>query len=116
MSASAISLTVTVAASGFAVTQGEHVIGGLHGVAQHFHCLRCKSWMFTRPPTDTGFDFVNVRATMLDEHEWFVPFIETYASEKLAWAQTPARHSYETFPEMAAYEVLVAEFQAGSNP
>ena len=48
--------------------------------------------MFTRPE---GLDFfVNLRATMLDDPSWFTPFIETWTSEKLAWAATPAVHSY----------------------
>ena len=112
MSASAFSLTVTVPASGFAVTEGEPVIGGLHGQARHFHCPHCKSWMFTRIPPEMG-DFVNVRATMLDERSWFAPFMETYTCEKLPWAETPAKRSFEKFPEMQDFEGLIASFQAG---
>ena len=49
MSASAFSLTLSVPADGFEVIEGEPVIGGLHGPqAHHYHCDRCKSWMFTR--------------------------------------------------------------------
>jgi hypothetical protein len=47
---------------------------------------------------------------MLDDASWFVPFIETCTKEKLPWATTPAVHSYETFPPMAQYAVLVAEY------
>lgn len=111
MTASAFSLSVGVPASGFEVTQGEPVIGGLHGEAQHFHCPHCKSWMFTRLPPEVG-PFVNVRATMLDDHGWFVPFLETYTSEKLPWAATPATHSFEEFPPLEDYEQLMAEFAA----
>lgn len=108
MSASAFSLSMAIPTPGFAVTKGEPVIGGLHGATQHYFCPHCMSWMFTRPE---GLDmFVNVRATMLDEARWFSPFIETYTSEKLAWASTPAVHSYEKFPEFSHYEVLVAEY------
>ncbi len=66
------------------------------------------SWVFTRPH---GVDqFVNVRPTMFDEVSWFVPFIESYTSEKLPWATTPARHSFEKFPAMKDYAGLVAEY------
>jgi hypothetical protein len=68
------------------------------------------SWMFTRPE---GFDmFVNVRPTMLDDATWFSPFIETFTSEKLTWATTPAVHSYETFPPFDAYETLTRDYAA----
>ena len=109
MSASAYSLSAAVPAEGFEVIEGEPVIGGLHGPdAHHYHCPHCKSWMFTRPE---GMDwFVNLRPTMLDDAKWFSPFIETYTSEKLPWATTPAVHSYETFPPFEAYEGLVKEF------
>ena len=111
MTASAFSLSIAVPAAGFEITEGEPVRGGLHGEAQHFHCGYCKSWMFTRVAPQAG-DFVNVRAMMLDERDGFVPFMETYTSEKLAWAQTPARRSFEKFPDMQDYQGLIAEFQA----
>ena len=66
-------------------------------------------------PADTraGVDFfVNVRPTMLEDTSWTSPFIETYTSEKLAWATTPAVHSYEKFPPMEDYEGLVAAYAA----
>lgn len=109
MTASAFSLSVAVPAEGFAVTAGEPVIGGLHGPSRHYHCPRCKSWLFTRPE---GMDwFVNVRATMLDAPgSWAEPFVETYTDEKLGWATTPARHSFATLPPMERYEGLIAEF------
>jgi hypothetical protein len=109
MSASAFSLSVAVPADGFAVTEGETVIGGLHGEARHHFCPWCKSWMFTRIE---GFDFVNLRPTMLDDARWFVPFVETCTSERLPWATTPAVHSFAKFPPMEAYAELVADFAA----
>ena len=73
MSASAYSLSVAVPSEGFAVTQGNPVIGGLHGSLQHYFCPWCMSWMFTRPP---GMDwFVNIRASLLDDAEKFAPFM-----------------------------------------
>ena len=49
----------------------------------------CLSWAFTRPDGMDG--FVNVRATMLDDHAWFVPFVETSRAEGFPWAVTGAR-------------------------
>ncbi len=108
MSSSAYSLSAAIPAEGFEVTKGEPVIGGLHGATRHYFCPHCMSWMFTRPE---GMDwFVNLRPTMLDDANWFSPFIETFTSEKLPFAATGATHSYETFPPMEAYEGLVKEF------
>ena len=116
MSASAFSLTLTIPAEGFEVIQGETVIGGLRGPeVHHHHCDSCKSWMFTRVE---GLDFfVNLRASMLDDHRWFAPFVETFASEKLPWAFTGAPHSHPTQPAMAEYQALIADYQArGARP
>ena len=75
------------------------------------------SWLYTRVD---GLDmFVNVRPTMLDDHSWFSPFIETYTSERLPWARTPAIHHFEKFPPDESYEELCRQFAArfdfGSN-
>src|ERR1700750_103346 len=112
MSASAFSLSVAIPSSGFAVTTGDPVIGGLHGNPRHFHCPHCLSWMFTRPD---GLDFINVRATLLDNSTWVTPFIETYTSEKLPWVTTPAAHKYPAFPPPDAFGPLIAEFAATSR-
>ncbi|RYF29515.1 MAG: aldehyde-activating protein, partial [Comamonadaceae bacterium] len=109
MSASAFSLTLAFATPAFEVTQGEPVIGGLHGASQHFFCPHCMSWIFTRPEGAAEM-IVNVRASMLDDHSWFVPYLECWTSEKLAWATTPAVHSYETQPDRAVYEGLSKEY------
>ena len=108
MTASAFSVSVLVPASGFEVSAGNPVIGGLHGEIRHHHCDWCKGWLFTRPP---DLPVVNVRATLLDDHHWFAPFVETYTSEKLPWAQTGAPRSYARFPEMGEYSTLIAEYQ-----
>ena len=109
MTASAFSLSVAVPSEGFAVTKGEPVIGGLHRAeSHHFFCPHCMSWMFTR---NEGMEwFVNVRTTMLDDPSWFTPFVETWTSEKLPWAKTPAVHSFETLPPLEAFEGLIKEF------
>ena len=115
MASSAFSLSVAIPSDGFAVTEGEPVIGGLHGATRHYFCPHCMSWMFTRPE---GMDwFVNVRATMLDDPSWFAPFVETFTREKLPWATTPAVHGFETFPPMEAYEGLLKEYaEKGARP
>jgi hypothetical protein len=105
MSSSAYSLSVAIPSEGFEVTRGEPVIGGLHGsMSHHYFCPHCMTWMFTR--TEGMEFFVNLRPTMLDDASWFTPFVETWTREKLAFAETGARHSYEALPEMAAYEGL----------
>jgi hypothetical protein len=114
MASSAYSLTMVLPAGGFEVIAGEPVPGGLTR-DHHFFCPSCMSWMFTRPPQ---MDFlVNLRPTMLDEPHWVVPFVEFFTAERLPWAVTPARHSYERVPEMDAFAGLVKEFAAdGARP
>jgi len=114
MSASAYSLSAAIPTRGFEVTRGEPVQGGLRDPQlRHFFCPACMSWMFTRPPDIvTRFlpEFVNVRATMLDDVSWFSPFIETWARTKLPWVTTPAVHSYAEFPPVEDYAMLLAGF------
>ena len=114
MSASAYSLSAAIPAAGFAVTRGEPVVGGLRNPdLRHFFCPSCMSWMFTRPPEAvTRFlpEFVNVRATMLDDVSWFSPFVETCTRTRLPWVTTPAVHGYAEFPPVEDYAMLLAEF------
>lgn len=107
MSGGPYSLSVAVPSASFTVTSGEPVIGGMHGEIQHFHCPWCLSWVFTRPGMDF---FVNIRAPMLDDTDGYEPFMETCVSEGFPWAKTPARHSFEGFPPMEAYQALAEEF------
>lgn len=115
MTASAYSLSLAAPSESFALTAGEPVIGGLHGPSRHFFCPHCKSWMFTRPE---GLDeIVNFRATMLDDHGWFVPFAEFWTREALPWAKTPARHSFADMPGNEAFPALVEDYlQNGARP
>jgi hypothetical protein len=114
MSASAFSLSIAVPADGFEVIAGSPILGGLNR-DMHFFCPQCLSWMFTRP---IGLDwFVNVRVPVLDDHHWVEPFVETNTAEKLAWASTPAKHSFARVPELSSYEDLVHEFRIeGKRP
>lgn len=108
MSASAFSLSAAIPNEGFAAIKGTPVIGGLHGATRHYFCPHCMSWMFTRPE---GLDaFVNLRATMFDDTEWFVPFMETMTGEKLSWATTPAARSFDGFPPFDEYEGLIKAY------
>ena len=110
MSGSAYSLSAAIPTEGFAVVEGEPVVAGASAEAGHHFCPDCMTWMFTRPE---GLDFfVNVRPTMLDDTRWYSPFIETYTSEKLTWATTPAVHSYEKFPAMEDFEPLIGAYMA----
>jgi hypothetical protein len=115
LSASAFSLTIAVPSEGFAVTRGEAAVGGMHGPHRQLYCPRCKNWVFTRPD---GMDFFfNVRATMLDDHDWYVPFVEVHTSERLPWAATPAVHSFATQPDLEGYAPLVEAFaREGARP
>lgn len=115
LSASAYSLTIAVPSGGFTLTRGEPVRGGMHGPHGQLYCPHCKNWMFTHPH---GLDFiVNLRATMLDEHHWYVPFVEVFTSEKLPWATTAAAHSFATQPDLDGYTPLIEAFaREGARP
>ncbi|WP_337268120.1 GFA family protein [Oryzifoliimicrobium ureilyticus] len=110
MSSSAYSLSAAIPSEGFSVTEGEPVLGGLRADLKHYFCPSCMSWLFTR--MDGMDSFVNIRPTMLEEVGWFSPFVETYTSTKLPFAETGAQHSYPEFPPMEAFEPLVKEYQA----
>ena len=64
--------------------------------------------MFTRIER---FGMVNLRPTMLDEHRDYTPCIETETAEKLPWATTPAKRSFERFPAMEDYAGLMQDYQ-----
>jgi hypothetical protein len=115
LTASAFALSLAIPTDGFAVTKGEPVIGGLHRATKQLYCGHCKNWVFTKPG---GLDFfVNVRSTMLDKHDWVVPFVEVHTAEKLPWATTPAKHSFATQPDMQGYQPLVEAFaREGARP
>lgn len=73
------------------------------------------SWLFTRPQGID--DLINLRATMLDDASDYVPFMETWTSEKLPWASIPAIHSFAQLPESEEFLHLLqayAEFAAAA--
>jgi hypothetical protein len=107
MSASAYSLSAAIPSLGFEITRGEPVIGGLRNPQlRHFFCPACLSWMFTRFRPE----FVNLRATLLEDVSWYSPFVETWTRTKLPWATTSAAHSYAEFPPEEDFAMLTAEF------
>src|SRR5688500_9584276 len=107
MTASAFSTTVMVPADGFAVIEGEPVIGGLRGEqAHHHHCDWCKSWLYTT----FNMPFINVRARMLDDATWFAPYIDAYPREALPWAKTGAANSFGRLTKREEYGPLIAKF------
>jgi hypothetical protein len=107
MSSSAYSLSAAIPTPGFEITRGEPVIGGLRNPElKHFFCSNCMTWMFTRFQPE----FVNIRATLLEDTSWFSPFMETYTKAKLPWVTTPAVHSYAEFPPVEDYPMLLAGF------
>lgn len=108
MSASAFSMTIIMPEQAFEVIRGEPVVGGLKGKdAHHMFCPSCMTWMFTRP---VGMGIVNVRPSILDDHAWFAPFIETFTSEMLPWAKTGAQVSFARFPAMDDYADLMKRY------
>ena len=111
MTSSAFSLSSLFPIQAFSVTLGEPVIGGLHGGARHYFCEYCMSWLFTRP--EGMEDFVNVRSTMLENSVEFTPFIETYLDEKLGWATTGAKHSFDKYPPQDQFPRLLQEYAGG---
>jgi hypothetical protein len=59
--------------------------------------------------------FVNLRASTLDDHTWYAPFVETSTAEALPWAKTGAKHSFPNIPALEVWGPIVAEF-ATSGP
>eukprot|EP01132_Coremiostelium_polycephalum_P021607 gene21607-25645_t len=77
------------------------------------HCTGCQkmsssAWMFSRP--NGVEDLINLRPTMLDDASGYVPFIETWTSEKLPWATTPAQHSFAQLPERENFPALIQAY------
>lgn len=110
MTASAYSLSSLYPVEAFELTAGEPVLGGLRGATEHLFCPSCMSWLFTRPEGLKG--FINVRSSLLDDANAHAPFVETFTSEKLAFAATGATHSFATFPPSEAFPELLTGYKA----
>jgi hypothetical protein len=108
LSASAFSLTAMFPAAAFEVISGETQIGALHGQTPYHFCSHCLNWLFTAPAAP----FVMARPAMFDAPDWSTPFVETYVSEKLSWASTPAQHSFAQFPTEDQYGPILAAYAA----
>ncbi len=109
MTGGAFSTTAMIPVDGFEVIAGAPVIGGLKGPEiHHQHCPDCLSWVYTT--FGDGVPILNLRATMLDDTSWFVPFVESYVCEKLPWAEVGATHSFDQFPPPERRAALAAEF------
>ena len=109
MTASAFSLSEGYRAADFRLTQGNVVLGGIHGPTRHHHCDHCKSWLYTEPEGLS--DFVNVRSTMFDEVRNEPPFVEIYLGEALPWARTGAAHGYDKLPELGEWSGLIQRYE-----
>lgn len=108
MTSSAFSLSALYPLDAVDVSGLEPVIGGMHGEMRHHFCPYCLSWIFTR--AEMMGPLVNIRASMLDNVAELPPFIETGTREKLPWAQTPAVHSYDMFPPMDDFPILMQAY------
>lgn len=106
MTSSAFSLSALYPGSRFRVTAGSPVLGGLRKEPRHYFCPNCMSWLFTRPMED----FVNVRATLMEDARTFTPFIEAYTDEKLPWAVTGAKRSFPRFPAEEDWPELIEAY------
>ena len=114
LSASAFSLSALIPAAGFEVIKGAPVVGALHGKNPYMYCPHCFNWLYTGLAGPGP--FFNVRPTLFDAPDWATPFIESKIEEKLAWAKTPARHSFEGFPSPDLFGPLMAEYAAQVKP
>lgn len=109
MSGSAFSVSALVPQDAFAVTSGDPVIGGTHGETRHYFCGWCMSWLYTRPH---GLDdLVNLRATLFGHLADSPPFLETWTSERRAWAQTGATRSFPGLPDPATFPALMQAYR-----
>ena len=106
-SASAFSSIVTVPSAGFEITSGEPDISWSCSEHSHYFCPRCKNWLFLRI---AGVDMVNLRATMLDDHRWFAPYVEIFAGNKAPWVLTTVPNSFVDMPGDEDFEALIASF------
>ena len=109
MTSSAYSLTEIYPRNALKLTLGKPVLGGLQQGTDHYFCPQCKSWLYTHPEGENA--LVNVRATMMTDAKTFVPFVEFFTNEGLAWAKTGAIYSFETTPPDDRWPKIMADYQ-----
>lgn len=108
------SLSILLPGTGFEVTAGEPVLGGLKADHKQYYCPNCKTWVFTRP---AGTNLVNLRSVLLDNASWAAPFMETGTAARLPFVQTGAEFSFEGFPDPSEYpQILEAFADHGPRP
>ncbi len=109
LTSSAFSLNVMVPLLAFELTKGSTVVGALHKKdARYGFCDWCKCWITTAPPPESG--IINVRSTLLEDALACKPFVEMWTKEKLPWASTPAKHSFDEQPSADAFPALIEEY------
>ena len=108
MTASAFSLSEGYSADAFRLTQGETVIGGIHGPSRHHHCDYCKSWLYTEPEGVEA--YLNIRSTAFDAPLTDKPYVEVYLAEALPWAIIGSKHAFDRLPDLDKWPELINEF------
>jgi len=115
LTSSTYSPALILPANGFEIIEGTPVLGGLHGAHKQYYCDHCKSWLFTRP---AGMEaIINLRATILDDASWVVPFIDIETADKLPGVITGAQFSFEGTPPTDKFIEISAQYaKEGSRP
>lgn len=113
-SASAFSSVITLPSSALQITSGAPETSWSNSEHSHYFCPRCKNWLFLRV---ADADVINLRATMLDDHRWFAPYVEIFTGNKAPWVSTVAPYSFADMPEAEDFEALMKSFaDAGPRP
>ena len=97
LSASAFSLALAVADTGFDLTGEPHIWAKKAEsghTASNFTCPDCTTWLFTR--TDSAPGITIVRPSSLTDHRWFRPVAQIFTRSALPWALQAVPLSYET--------------------
>jgi hypothetical protein len=114
LTASAFSLT-TMFPSDAVTCTGALITGGLRAPArQHVFCATCLGFIYSKI---TGADHrINLRSALLENATEFPPFLEVMTRDKMPWATTPARQSYDTVPaDSEALQDLMAAYAHSEN-
>lgn len=90
------------------IEAGELSAIGADPHAGHQGCARCASWVLTRPP-GLG-DITVVRSALFEDADAFVPFVESFTSEKLSFVGPVAPNQFEFFPDASEFPALIAAY------